>query len=60
MKDEDFPEEEANRRRDEVLKRMLNTPPKLHVDRLPDRARSRKKAGDHPPVPEPEGSGSEA
>lgn len=31
----DYTEEEANRRRDEVVKRMLNTPPKPHPKKKP-------------------------
>jgi hypothetical protein len=41
-KDDQYSPEEAARRRDEVIRRMANTPPQQHVKHLPQ---SRKKTG---------------
>lgn len=48
----DYDEAETVRRRDEVLKRMLNTPPKPFKEHPPSREKSRKKAGAEQPVPD--------
>ena len=41
---DDYDETEAARRRDEVLRRMLNTPPQPHATRPQSRVGNRKKA----------------
>jgi hypothetical protein len=42
--DDDFTDEEASRRRDEVIRRMANTPPQPKVT-TPHRPKTKKKAG---------------
>ena len=42
---DEFTEKETAERRDEVLKRMLNTPPRPHVARPTRPAKGPKKAG---------------
>lgn len=54
---DDFPANEAAKRRDEVLRRMLNTPPKPLKDHPPSRGKNRKKAGEEKPGHDPEKSG---
>lgn len=45
QKNEDYSPEEAARRRDEVIRRMANTPPQPRVSHLP-KARRKKAAPD--------------
>jgi hypothetical protein len=49
---EQFTPEESIQRRNEVLRRMLTTPPQQHAKAPPQAAKSRKKAdaGDVPPA----------
>jgi hypothetical protein len=45
---EQFSDEEAMRRTDEVLKRMLNTPPKKHEDMKLGKAKAKPRAAARP------------
>ena len=49
MQDDQFSDDETAKRRDEVLKRMLNTPPKPRATRPQSRVRNRKKADEDQP-----------
>ena len=46
--DEEYSAEEAARRRDEVIRRMANTPPQPRVTRQSDRSQSQKPTGRAP------------
>jgi hypothetical protein len=47
-KEESYSEQEAAKRRDEVLKRMLNTPPKPHKKKRSKAKRGKAHASPHP------------
>jgi hypothetical protein len=54
--DDSYSESETVERREKVLKRMLNTPPKPHATHPQSRVRNRKKAGEEKPGHDPEKS----
>ncbi|MDR3470877.1 MAG: hypothetical protein P4M09_04195 [Devosia sp.] len=49
--EDEYGDEDTAKRRDEVLKRMLNTPPKPHATRPQSRVGNRKKADAGSPAP---------
>ncbi len=53
QENDQFSPEESTRRRNEVLRRMLNTPPQQHAISPPQTSRSRKKAGEASDAPAP-------
>ena len=54
---DEYPEAETAKRRDEVLKRMLNTPPQPKPTHPQSRVRNQKKAGADSQGRDPEKSG---